>query len=113
MGQPFREQVVTYFKDMSEVLTPLGASILFRRSGEAIRRAVREGYVESPFTISWTGKNIRMIELESAEFYWCVNTDKSPQSYRQELFRMREDSVLLTFGDKTYRVLHPCTAVYR
>ena len=105
------EWIVTYPKDMQEVLTPLGAAVLFRRSGEAIRRAVREGLVESPFTISWTGKNVRMIDLESAAFYWGVDTDKSPKSCLSELVRMREDAVLLTFGDKTYRVLHPCPAV--
>ena len=46
---------------------------------EAIRRAVREGLVESPFTISWTGKDVRMIDLESAAFYWGVDTDKKPK----------------------------------
>ena len=53
-----------------EVLTPLAASVLFGKSGEAVRRATAEGVVTSPCTLRFSDRPIRLIDLESAIAYW-------------------------------------------
>ena len=53
-----------------EVLTPLAASFLFGKSGEAVRRATAEGHVISPVELQFSERPIRLIDLHSALGYW-------------------------------------------
>ena len=93
--------------DPIDVLTPLGACVLFGRSGEAVRRAVREGHVATPFSLSFTSKEVRMIDLKSACSYWA----KGLMPTREAIARMRDFGVILRFGGIEYAVLHPSPLV--
>ena len=56
--------------ELREVLTPLGASVLFGKSGEAVRRAVENGSVQSPCALRFGERPIRLLDLESAIAFW-------------------------------------------
>ena len=90
-----------------DVLTPLAACALFGQSGESVRRAVREGHVETLFSLAFTGKELRLIDLQSAMAYW--GTDPWP-AYREPLYReldrMRGYGVTVNFGVGDYQILH-------
>ena len=91
-----------------EVLTPLACSVLFGRSGEAVRRAAREGHIRTRLTVTLTAKKVRLIDFESARDYWG-----SHELDKHALRRMRRQAVLgLTVHGRTHQVLHP-HPVYR
>lgn len=99
--------------DPIDVLTPLGACVLFGRSGEAVRRAVREGHVATPLSLSFTAKEIRLIDLKSARRYWAEDpwpTYRRP--FKEEIAEMRRFGVTLKFGGIEYAVLHPSPLVH-
>ena len=84
-----------------EVLAPLGACFLFGRSGEAVRRAVREGHVETPFSLKFSAKEIRMIDLQSAIAYWA-----DLRSLDVQINEMRDNRITVRFGGMEYDILH-------
>ena len=89
-----------------EVLTPLGACFLFGRSGEAVRRAVRKGHVETPFSLKFSAKEIRMIDLQSAIAYWA----EAPWPFRPpldvQINEMRHNGITVRFDGMEYDILH-------
>ena len=91
-----------------QVLTPLAASVLFGRSGEAVRRAAREGHVRTRLALAFTAKQVRLLDLRSAVRYWAE--DPWP-SYREPLesalASMRRCGVTLRYAATDYEVLHP------
>ena len=90
-----------------EVLTPLGACFLFGRSGEAVRRAVREGHVETPFSLKFSAKEIRMIDLQSAIAYWAEDpwpTYRTPLDV--QINEMRDNRITVRFKWMEYDILH-------
>ena len=80
-----------------EVLTPLACSVLFGRSGEAVRRGARGGHIRTRLIVKLTSKPIRLIDFESARDYW------SPHELDMHaLRRMRRQAVLgLTVHGRT------------
>ena len=84
-----------------EVLAPLGACFLFGRSSEAVRRAVREGHVETPFSLKFSAKEIRMIDLQSAIAYWA---DRPPSDV--QINEMRDNRITVRFRGMEYDILH-------
>ena len=99
---------------ITDVLTPLAASYLFGRSGEAVRTAARKGHVASPFSFWFDGKEIRMLDLKSALDYWGRDTaSRGFKNLENELRQMRSYGKHVTvdiFGDK-YRILHAGSAL--
>ena len=99
---------------VTDVLTPLAASYLFGRSGEAVRTAARKGHVASPFSFWFDGKEIRMLDLKSALDYWGRDTAaRGFKNLEDELQQMRSYGEHVTvdiFGD-TYRILHAGSAL--
>lgn len=92
-----------------DVLSPLAACVLFGRSGEAVRRATNEGLVKSPFSLAFTAKRIRMIDLESALNYWGRDSRPHEDSFKSELAEMRRQGITVCKSTAltSYRVLHP------
>ena len=90
-----------------EVLTPLAACVLFGRSGEAVRRAVRKGHVNTPFSLAFTAKEVRMIDLRSAEGYWGTERRTGYEPWETEVYRMRGYGVVIQVDETEYHVLHP------
>lgn len=87
-----------------EVLTPFACSVLFGRSGEAVRRATREGFVKSRLVVAFTAKQVRLIDLQSALNYWG-----KPRT--RQLKTMRKNMITLTVKGKRYEILHPLPLV--
>ena len=112
---------------MREVLTPLAASVLFGKSGEAVRRATAEGLVESPCALRFSERLIRLINLDSAIAYWHRNPWPAylpPLEATLEHMRLNGltfhaqlgDGVAGTIEDDPlchFRVLHPVPLVER
>ncbi len=90
-----------------DVLTPLAACALFGRSGEAVRRAAREGLVATPFSVAFTAKEIRLIDLSSATAYWGADQRSGHEPFKTEVDRMRDYGVVIQFDEHQYAVLHP------
>ena len=92
-----------------DVLTPLAASYLFGRSAEAVRTAARKGHVKSPFSFWFDGKEIRMLDLESARAYWGTdNVTSRGQNVKHELDQMRLYGEYVSVkipGRGSYRIL--------
>ena len=91
-------------EDLIEVLTPLGACILFGRSTEAVRRAARERKVRVELIIDFEASPVRLIELESAQRYWKV--PKYP-GRGDPLSDMRDCAPVFEVSGERYRILHP------
>ncbi len=87
-------------KDPICVLTPFACSVLFRRSGESVRRATRMGYVKTRLVVNFTGKQVRLIDLNDASKYWG-----KPNA--GQIKEMRRNGVILEVQGKKYAVLHP------
>ena len=98
----------------TEVLTPLAASYLFGRSAEAVRTAARKGHVASPFSFWFNGKEMRMLDLNSALDYWGRDTaSRGSRNLKDELRQMSlygEGVTVEIFGDK-YRILQAGSAL--
>ena len=94
-------------RDGREVLTPLAAMDLFKKSPEAIRKAVRTGRVTAEFDLWVTDKKVSMIDLRSAVNYW--GGDGSDLDDR--LDQMRENGLTFAYGHSdrwlTFNILHP------
>lgn len=92
-------------EDIIEVLTPLGACVLFGRSTEAVRRAAREGKVRTELVIDFEARPVRLVELQSALQYW-----KRPNysgNYERGLSSLREAAPVLEVSGQRYKILHP------
>ena len=91
-----------------DVLSPLACSVLFGRSGEAVRRAAREGHVMTMFVLVPTAKQIRFLELQSAIKYWA---EKPWPSYceplEKQIVDMRRMGVTIEIDGTRFNVLHP------
>ena len=90
-----------------QVLTPLGASYLFGRSGEAVRRAAREGHVRTRVALAFTAKQVRLLDLQSCINYWAEDpwpTHREPLDVA--LAQMRRYGITLRDGMTDYEVLH-------
>ena len=96
-------------KEPKDVLSPLAACVLFGRSGEAVRRATNEGLVKSPFSLAFTAKRIRMIDLKSALDYWGRDGRPHEDSFKSELAQMRRQGITVCQSAALthYRILHP------
>ena len=93
-----------------DVLSPIAASVLFGKSTEAVRRAISEGHVESPFALQFGSNVIRMIDLDSAKAYWMRSERPSYlESWSSEVERMRRNglTVYRSAALGRYRILHP------
>lgn len=95
--------------DAIDVLTPQAAARLFCRSEEAVRTAVRKGFVRTACEVAFSGKPVRLVDLKSAQSYWegrvpCL----APGILESELARMGSWAVVLemSWGER-FRVLHP------
>ena len=99
-----------------ELLTPLAARTLFRKSSEAIRKAVRLGHVAAPFALWVTDRAVSLISLESAIDYW------GPPNYvRLDELRANAHNIAMPAGPEEmprdmvfyrgYNVLHPAPLV--
>ena len=98
----------TQGRDPIDVLTPLGACYLFGRSGEAVRRAVREGHVDTPFSLLITAKAVRLIDLKSAIKYWAADPWPSyNRPMETEIAEMRRNGFTLKYSTSEYALLHP------
>ena len=96
--------------NITDVLTPVAASVLFGRSDEAVRRAVSVGLVHTPIALQFGAQAIRLIDLESAKAYWMRSERPSyMEPFAAEVDRMRNCGI--TFTDsweiERFRVLHP------
>lgn len=84
---------------------------LFRKSPEAIRKAVRAGKVTAVFDLWVTDKKVSMIDLRSAVNYWG---DKG-SDFNDRLKQMRENGLTFAYGHSdywlTFNVLHPVPLV--
>ena len=93
-----------------DVLTPLAASVLFGKSGEAVRRAVKEKQVKSPIALMFGAKPIHLIDLDSARRYWLREPWPSyRRNLEQQLTEMRCNGMTIDYSGALtrYRVLHP------
>ena len=88
-----------------EVLTPLAACVLFGRSIDAVRTAAKRGHVASRFSMLFTGKQIRFLDLRSAVAYWGEQADQAAEleRFRRYGFEFRIDWEPW----QPYRILHP------
>ena len=96
-----------------DVLTPLAACYLFGRSGEAVRRAVREGQVTTPFSLGFTAKEIRMIDLRSAMAYWSTDRGRGYEPFEADVDRMRGYGMVVEVFEADYAILHPYPLIFR
>ena len=86
-----------------KVLTPIAACFLFGRSGEA----VREGHVRTPFSLAFTAKEVRLIDLRSAEAYWGTERGTGYEPWETEVDRMRGYGTVIQVHETEYAILHP------
>jgi len=93
-----------------DVLSPLAACVLFGKSGEAVRRAIKTGHVAS-FALEFSSKRaIHLIDLESAKAYWMRGERASYLgSLSAEIERMRFNGITISKSNArtSYRILHP------
>ena len=89
-----------------ELLTPLAACDLFKKSPPTVRRAASERFVYSPFVLHVSGKPVRLIDLQSAIAYW------GPRS-EHRLDEMRANGNLMLIEEREYNILHPGPLVTR
>lgn len=91
-----------------QVLTPLAACALFGRSGEAVRRAAREGLVRTRLELLLTATPVRLLDLQSALDYWAENPWPAwREPLVSEVRRMRGYGLTVHAADEWYQVLHP------
>ena len=95
-------------KTQHELLTPLAASRLFKRSSEAVRTAVRIGHVASVCTVALSSKPVRLISVNSAIKYW-----KKPLDFPEEIKRLRLYGVIINVQYYLYFVLHTTSVIVR
>ena len=88
-----------------DVLTPMAACVLFGRSGEAIRRACREGHVHTQLALAFTGKQIRLIDLKSAVNYW--GDEAWPGTIASQIEKMKLLGISIVHQGQVYNVCHP------
>ena len=93
-------------QDQREVLTPLGATVLFGISNAAVRTARLQGKVKPELTASITAKDVHLINLQSALGYWHL-----PEAMEQTLTLMRSHGTPVAVGSEFYVILHPGEAV--
>lgn len=84
-----------------EVLTPLATCVLFGRSIDAVRTAAKRGHVASRFSMLFTDKQIRFLDLHSAVSYW----GEPDQATELEHFRL--NGFEFSYCCQPYRILHP------
>ena len=87
-------------ENITEVLTPLGASLLTGRVPEAIRVARAQGHVKVPLVAQFGKHPVRLISLESAIKYWQID----PRSH--ELKQLREAALPIRVNGQTFSILH-------
>lgn len=87
-----------------ELLTPLAASKLFKKSPEAVRKAVRNRQVFVEFNLRPSNRIIVLIQLESAMRYWGT---QSSHDFEMRLNEMRDNGMTLSVSGLPYNVLHP------
>ena len=93
-------------RDQREVVTPLGATVLFGISNAAVRTARLQGKVKPELTASMTAKDVHLINLQSALRYWQL-----PEAMEQTLTLMRTRGTLAAVGSEFYVILHAGEAV--
>ena len=88
-----------------EVLTPAAAVELFSKSMPTVREAARKGRITTVFTVQFSGKSVRLYQLES-----CIDHWRKPDP--EMLERMRANGHVLfvsndgSDGGLSYNVLH-------
>ena len=93
-----------------DVLTPLAASVLFGKSGEAVRRAVKEKQVKSPIALLF---GCEAHPSDRPRQRPPILAPRAWPSYRrnleQELTEMRRNGITIypSGAPNRYRVLHP------
>lgn len=89
-------------RNKREVLTPLGATVLFGISNAAVRAARLEGKVKPELTASVTAKDVHLINLDSALRYWRL-----ADGMAKTLAHMRMRGTPVAVGSEFYVILHP------
>ena len=94
-----------------DVLTPLAACVLFGKSGEAVRRAVKGRLVKSHMVLPFgTKQTIPLIDLDSARRYWVRHPRPAYlPNLEAEIDEMRRHGMTIGKSRATthYRILHP------
>ncbi len=94
-----------------DLLTPIGACVLFGKSGEAVRRAIKEKLVDVPVVLPFnTKQTIPLIDLESARRYWLRHPRPSYYgNLERQLNEMRVNGMTIyqSAALSHFRVLHP------
>ena len=89
-----------------ELLTPLAACDLFKKSPPTVRRAAAERRVYIAFVLHVSGKPVRLIDLRSAIAYWGPHSE-------ERLDEMRANGNLMVIEEREYNILHPGPLVTR
>ena len=92
-----------------EVLTPFGAAVLSGRTQGAVAKAIRERRVKAPVTLTFLGKEVRLVELASALDYWRA-ADLS--FHKQTLADLQRFSFIIEYDGFKYRVLHGMPPIF-
>ena len=85
-----------------ELMTPGAAAYLFGISEAAVRAARLRGDVRAPVVMGITGKDVYLLEVQSALDYW----GDSRQPDLDELERMRRNKLEMSADDDVYHLLH-------
>ena len=85
-----------------ELLTPLAAAELFKKSGATVRRAILEGHIIAPYKLQVTARPVKLIDLPSALKYW-------KNDYRDDLDsdidRMRTNGQVVNINGAYFNIL--------
>ena len=81
-----------------ELITPLAACKLFKKSAATVRRAVNHGHVWAPYVLQATGTPTNLIDLKSAIHYW---NHADPDT----IHIMRNNGNTLTINGNSYNIL--------
>lgn len=86
-----------------ELLTPETASVLFGITLTAVGMARRNGNIYAPFVLDLSGRELHLINLESAMAYWH---NKKRPDFDAVLADMRQNGHVMGFGSLGYNILH-------
>ena len=92
------------------VLTPVAACEMFGRSGAAVWAACNNNNVTTIFSLLFTHKQIRLIELQSAVRFWGTeHLAQRGTTLAAEVARLTEvgGGITIKMGVRHFLILHP------
>ena len=99
----------------TEVLTTGAITYVFGCPGNnaQIRRVIKQGKVKCELRLGTrlAGKDLYLVDLESAIDYWGSKRQIIWPSIDDRLESMRSHAVTLVFDERAYRILHPTPLV--